>query len=123
MSAFVSNEPEIVCVPENTLEPVVANVVEFIPSNKSAFNAYDAVIALDAVTVLDDDIANEEVVVNDDDTALFAQLEVPNNEPVIPLVTFNEPLILPPLPLINSDPVITAEPLNGNPEPAPAFNA
>tara|TARA_R110000868_G_scaffold395976_1_gene667995 strand:+ start:156 stop:590 length:435 start_codon:yes stop_codon:yes gene_type:complete len=53
---------------------------------------------------------------------LDAQLLVPNTDAVIPPNTFTDPVILSPLPLINNDPVITALPENGNPEP-PAFSA
>ena len=98
-------------------DPVVANTVEFNPSSKSAFAAYDAVIANDDVTALD------AVVENDDEIALLAQLLVPSNDPVTPCVTFNDPLTTTPLCDTRSDPVITADPLNGNPAPAPAFNA
>ena len=38
-------EPVIVWLPLNMFDPVIANTVEFSPSNKSALLAYEAVIA------------------------------------------------------------------------------
>ena len=40
-------DPVIVWLPLNVFEPVVANMVLFSPSNKSALFAYDAVVAND----------------------------------------------------------------------------
>ena len=73
-----------------------------LPLPPTAFNAKDAVVANDA---------------------LVAKLAVPNNEPVIEPETFILPVTVNPLPEISKLPVITAEPENGNPDPAPAFKA
>ena len=84
---------------------MVANTVEFNPSNKSAFVAYEDVIANEEVTLLDDDIENEAVVgvnvilvaadavvANEELIALVAQLLVPITVPVNdPL---NEPVLI-----------------------------
>ena len=51
-------------MPINVLEPVVANTVEFSPSNKSELLAYDAV---NGVNVMD--VAADDVVANEDDLA------------------------------------------------------
>ena len=77
--------------------------------------------AREADIVLDDEIAYDEDNVYDAVIAkllVCAQLLVPSNEPVTPL-----PLKYKPLDDINNEPVITASPENGNPAPAPAFNA
>jgi hypothetical protein len=44
-----SRDPVIVWLPINVFDPVVANIVEFNPSNKSALFAYEAVNINDAV--------------------------------------------------------------------------
>lgn len=103
VSAFVNKEPVIVWFPLNVLLPVVANVVEFMPSNMSAFNAYDAlatvVVTNDAVSANEDVVALEDETVNDDvvatelDTALLAQLDVPIKLPRYDPV--NDPFTLP----------------------------
>ena len=50
----------------------------------TAFKTYDAVVANDALTAF---------ATNDAVVAFDAQLAVPNRDPVIPLVTFREPVI------------------------------
>lgn len=70
------------------------------PPNKN--DAVSAVVAKEALSMPPSR--------NDAVEALSAQLLVPYNDPVIPL------------PDTNSDPVITADPLNGNPDP-PALRA
>lgn len=86
------------------------------PESTSTFSvesALDADIVLDeetaydAETAYEDVIANDAVVARDEDSA---QLAVPSNEPVTPL-----PLKYNPLEDINSEPVMTALPVNGNP--------
>jgi hypothetical protein len=62
-------------------------------------------VAALAVVANEELIANDAVVALEDDTA---QLPVPNNEPVIPLVTFNVPLTI-------DDPVTVSEPVTSNP--------
>ena len=62
-------DPVIRWFPTNTFDPVVANTVEFSPSNKSAFAAYDADVA---------DCAN----VTDEVTILKLPLNDPLNDPV-----------------------------------------
>lgn len=57
------------------------------------------------------EVAADAVVANELLIELFAQLLVPNIDPVIPL------------PETNNDPVITADPLKGNPVPDPALSA
>ena len=47
-------EPVMVWFPLNWFEPVVANTVLSLPSNRSALKAYEAEVAKDA------DVANEE---------------------------------------------------------------
>jgi hypothetical protein len=59
-------EPVIIWVPTKMLDPVEAYVVEFLLSNKSEFNAYDA------------------------ESTLLAQLLVPNNDPLC--IPINEPV-------------------------------
>ena len=61
-------------VPDGNAATTCAELLIVPAGTDAAFNAYDA------------------VVVYDDDTTLLAQLLVPCNEPVIPLVTFNDPL-------------------------------
>jgi hypothetical protein len=101
------------------LDPVEAYVVEFLLSNKSEFNAYDAESTLLAqlavpkveplwVPINDPvndpvltanviDVAADAVVAKDEDIALFAQLDVPINVPV------NDPLKLPVLICVDED--------------------
>lgn len=67
----------------------------------------------DADTPYEDDIAYEDVMAREE---LTAHEDVPNNEPVTPL-----PLKYSPLPLMSSEPVITALPLYGNPAPDDTF--
>jgi hypothetical protein len=96
---LTESEPVIIWLPLKVLDPVVANTVEFNPSNKSAFAAYDDVIAKLAVVVLLelteklDVTANDEVdgtnvilVAADDVIANDALVIVPVNDPV------NDPL-------------------------------
>ena len=73
------NDPVLICVEDDTVpigrfDLICAELLIVPAGTDAAFNAYDA------------------VVVYDDDTTLLAQLLVPCNEPVIPLVTFNDPL-------------------------------
>ena len=73
------NEPVLICteddtVPDGRFALTCAELLIVPAGTDAAFSAYDA------------------VVVYDDDTTLLAQLLVPCNEPVIPLVTFNDPL-------------------------------
>ena len=60
-----------------------------------------------------------ELVINEAVKALLAQLAVPCSDPVIPAVTFIEPVTVIPLPDTIKLPVIKADPLNGNPLPLP----
>ena len=98
---------------EPVKEPVIGFVrllncseLDIVPAGSPVGSTYDAVIALDDVMERDDDSAHD---------------EVPRNEPVIPWVTFNDPVMLTPLPDTKSEPVMTADPLNGN--PGVAFSA
>jgi hypothetical protein len=64
-------------------------VIKLLPTNE-AVNANELLIALDELIEKDADVANELL------NALVANDAVPNNEPVIPAVTFNEPVIVAP---------------------------
>jgi hypothetical protein len=64
-------------------------VIRLLPTNE-AVNANELLIALDELIEKDADVAKELL------NALVANDAVPNNEPVIPAVTFNEPVIVAP---------------------------
>ena len=73
-------------------------VIKLLPT-KEAVNAKELVIALDELIANEADVAKDaliEVVANELDKALVANDAVPNNEPVIPAVTFNEPVTVAP---------------------------
>jgi hypothetical protein len=108
----------------------------------TAFRTYDAVCAVptkDAVCANEDVVANDEdtacktydavcaVVTNDAVVALFAQDAVPNNDPVIPPLTFNDPVIVvvkseltcsigvEPVHTVNNEPETTSSTVNNTP--------
>ena len=95
----------LICVDEDT-----------VPVGKNAVTCAELLTVLEgsnALTCVDEDTIPDGVPVN----PLYGNVPVnaPLTEPVIPF-TF-------PVGTTSNDPVITAEPLNGNPLPAPAFNA
>lgn len=83
------------------LEKVIFCVVRFVVTDDVKAN--DAVAGVNVILV-----AALAVVVNELLIALFAQLPVPNTEPVIPRVTFKLPVIL-------CEPVTIKEPVISNP--------
>jgi hypothetical protein len=88
----IVNDPVIIAEPVNgNTEPVatvIGNVVPFPLVNVIVFEDIEAVIRLLAT--------NEAVDANELDKALVAKDAVPKNEPVIPAVTFNDPVIVAP---------------------------
>jgi hypothetical protein len=65
VSVSMSSEPEIVWLPINVLEPVVANVADPVPSNRREFAEVSAKL---------------EVVANEAEVAVLAKLEVVAND-------------------------------------------
>lgn len=109
----ICNEPVITALPLNGNPAPVLEIPTKLPLNEPEYIPSPVVEPPDNTSTLS-------AVMECDD--VIAQLDVPNNDPVIPLVTSKEPEIIPPLPDTNKEPVITALPLNGNPVPA-AFSA
>ena len=85
----INKEPVIIALP-------IYGKVMPPPPPLPAFKAYDAVKAYDALTAVDILPLKYEA-----DSANVANDAVPNNDPVIPLVTFNDPLIVASLRLIS----------------------
>jgi hypothetical protein len=106
------NDPVIFCVPIKEFEPVLANelVCELVTKLEVCeFNVYGDNI--EPVCAFNTKLLVCEFDTNDVVAAFGTYPKTyPLNEHVIPSVT-------------NSEPVMTAEPENGNPAPAPAFNA
>lgn len=80
--------PVVVIVPPDNPFPAVIDVTPA-PGAHDALMANDAVVGVNVI-----DVAALAVVANELDIASLAQLLVPNNEPVIPRLTFKEPVII-----------------------------